>query len=102
MARRRNSVRHTSDSVGLVFSVIDADLSRTRRGIAEQSHLWTETIYNGKGLETSRMTQLLEIDGKKIFLVGTAHVSEESARLVADIIDREKPDRKTSGRKWTS
>jgi pheromone shutdown-related protein TraB len=38
------------------------------------------------------MTQLLEIDGKKIFLVGTAHVSEESARLVADIIDREKPD----------
>ncbi|MGA8279981.1 MAG: TraB/GumN family protein [Desulfobacterales bacterium] len=38
------------------------------------------------------MTQLLEIDGKKIFLVGTAHVSEESARLVADIIGREKPD----------
>jgi pheromone shutdown-related protein TraB len=38
------------------------------------------------------MTQLLEIDGKKIFLVGTAHVSEESARLVADVIDREKPD----------
>jgi pheromone shutdown-related protein TraB len=38
------------------------------------------------------MTQLLEIDGKKIFLVGTAHVSEESARLVSDVIDREKPD----------
>jgi pheromone shutdown-related protein TraB len=38
------------------------------------------------------MTQLLEIDGKKIFLVGTAHVSEESARLVVDVIDREKPD----------
>jgi pheromone shutdown-related protein TraB len=38
------------------------------------------------------MTQLLEIDGKKIFLVGTAHVSEESARLVAEVIDREKPD----------
>ncbi|MGW8187752.1 MAG: TraB/GumN family protein, partial [Desulfobacterales bacterium] len=38
------------------------------------------------------MTQLLEIDDKKIFLVGTAHVSEESARLVADVIDREKPD----------
>jgi pheromone shutdown-related protein TraB len=38
------------------------------------------------------MTQLLEIDGKKIFLVGTAHVSEESARLVADVIDKEKPD----------
>ncbi len=38
------------------------------------------------------MTQLLEIDDKKIFLVGTAHVSEESTRLVADVIDREKPD----------
>lgn len=38
------------------------------------------------------MTQPLEFDGKKFFLVGTAHVSEESARLVADVIDREKPD----------
>ena len=26
-----------------VFSVIDADLSRSRRGIAEKGHLWTET-----------------------------------------------------------
>jgi hypothetical protein len=63
------------------------------------------------------MTQLLEIDGKKIFLVGTAHVSEESARLVAMsstgknrtrfvsscVHHATNPsDRKTSGRKWTS
>ncbi|MFZ0611933.1 MAG: TraB/GumN family protein [Desulfobacterales bacterium] len=38
------------------------------------------------------MTQLLEFDGKKVFLVGTAHVSEESARLVAEVIASEKPD----------
>ncbi|MFZ1199923.1 MAG: TraB/GumN family protein [Desulfobacterales bacterium] len=38
------------------------------------------------------MTQLLEFDGKKVLLVGTAHVSEESARLVAEVIADEKPD----------
>ncbi|MFZ0130956.1 MAG: TraB/GumN family protein [Desulfobacterales bacterium] len=38
------------------------------------------------------MTQLLEFDGKKVLLVGTAHVSEESARLVAEVIAGEKPD----------
>ncbi len=38
------------------------------------------------------MTQLLEVDGRKVLLVGTAHVSEESARLVAEVIAAEKPD----------
>jgi len=38
------------------------------------------------------MIQHLEIGDKKVILVGTAHVSEESARLVADIIASEKPD----------
>ena len=38
------------------------------------------------------MIQHLESGDKKVILIGTAHVSEESARLVADVIAREKPD----------
>ncbi len=35
---------------------------------------------------------VLFADGKEVVLVGTAHVSRESADLVADVIDEEKPD----------
>ena len=38
------------------------------------------------------MIQHFEIGEKKVILLGTAHVSEESARLVADVIASEKPD----------
>jgi pheromone shutdown-related protein TraB len=38
------------------------------------------------------MIHHLEIEGRTITLLGTAHVSHESARLVAEVIDREKPD----------
>jgi len=34
----------------------------------------------------------LEINGKEIILIGTAHVSKESAELVVETIDAEKPD----------
>ena len=34
----------------------------------------------------------LTIDGKEIILVGTAHVSRESAELVEEVIEEEKPD----------
>ncbi len=34
----------------------------------------------------------LFVEGKEIILVGTAHVSKESAELVAEVIDEEKPD----------
>lgn len=34
----------------------------------------------------------LYADGKEIILVGTAHVSKESVRLVADVIEAEQPD----------
>ena len=44
IARRRTMVRRTSDPVDLSrFSVIDADLSRGRRGVAEKGHLWKQT-----------------------------------------------------------
>jgi pheromone shutdown-related protein TraB len=36
--------------------------------------------------------QVLSIDGREIFLVGTAHVSQESVELVQQVIVREKPD----------
>ena len=34
----------------------------------------------------------LAFDGKEIILLGTAHVSKESARLVAEVVEAEKPD----------
>lgn len=36
--------------------------------------------------------QLLEIGGRRIVLVGTAHISQESVELVRDVIERESPD----------
>jgi len=36
--------------------------------------------------------QILSIDGREIFLVGTAHVSQESVDLVQQVIANEKPD----------
>ena len=36
--------------------------------------------------------QILSVDGRKIFLVGTAHVSKESVDLVRRVIATEKPD----------
>lgn len=35
---------------------------------------------------------VVEYQGKKIILIGTAHVSQQSAELVKNIIDEEKPD----------
>ena len=38
------------------------------------------------------MIHHLEFDGRQVTLLGTAHVSHESARLVAEVIEGEKPD----------
>src|SRR5512145_2853403 len=35
---------------------------------------------------------VLEVDGREFILVGTAHVSRESADLVRRVIERERPD----------
>ena len=43
-------------------------------------------------LNNSNMVHQLEHDGKEILLVGTAHVSRESAQLVKEIIQAENPD----------
>lgn len=40
----------------------------------------------------SNMKHRLEADGKEIILIGTAHVSKESADLVRSVIETEKPD----------
>ena len=34
----------------------------------------------------------LDFDNKEIILLGTAHVSKESTRLVTEVIEAEKPD----------
>jgi len=36
--------------------------------------------------------EVLELDGRRIVLVGTAHVSRESVELVRQVIERERPD----------
>ena len=43
-------------------------------------------------IDNSNMIHRLEYDGKEIILVGTAHVSKESAQLVEDIIQAENPE----------
>lgn len=49
----------------------------------------TEEIANEYGSDVHRV----EREGKTIFLVGTAHVSQESVNLVEKVITRESPDR---------
>jgi pheromone shutdown-related protein TraB len=43
-------------------------------------------------LQNNRNIHMLKKDGKEILLVGTAHVSKESAREVKELIEQEKPD----------
>jgi pheromone shutdown-related protein TraB len=46
---------------------------------------------SSEGYPTDQV-QVLRIDGREFILVGTAHVSRESADLVRRVIEREKPD----------
>jgi len=43
-------------------------------------------------LKNNENIHMLKKDGKEILLVGTAHVSKESAREVKELIEQEKPD----------
>ncbi len=43
-------------------------------------------------VNNSNMIHRLEFEDKEIILLGTAHVSKESAQLVKDVIEEEKPD----------
>ena len=43
-------------------------------------------------LQNNRNIHMLKKDGKEILLVGTAHVSKDSAREVKELIEQEKPD----------
>ena len=42
--------------------------------------------------EGSSDVHLIEVGNRKIYLVGTAHVSQQSVDLVREVIDRERPD----------
>jgi pheromone shutdown-related protein TraB len=58
-------------------------------------HKHIHTIFNGGNkqlLQNNRNIHMLKKDGKEILLVGTAHVSKESAREVKELIEQEKPD----------
>ena len=46
----------------------------------------------GRDLVTSENIHRIELDGREIILVGTAHVSKKSADEVKEIIEEEKPD----------
>jgi pheromone shutdown-related protein TraB len=43
-------------------------------------------------IKNSRMIHHLEFENKEIILIGTAHISRKSTQLVADVIQRERPD----------
>ncbi len=47
---------------------------------------------NNTSIENNAMVHHLTVDDKDVILLGTAHVSKESADLVATVIDGEKPD----------
>lgn len=49
-------------------------------------------ISRSAGVEYPADVHFLSVDGKDIILVGTAHVSRESADLVRRVIEKEKPD----------
>ncbi|MBW1822220.1 MAG: TraB/GumN family protein, partial [Deltaproteobacteria bacterium] len=43
-------------------------------------------------INNSNMIHRLNFENKEIILLGTAHVSKESAQLVKDVIEEEKPE----------
>jgi pheromone shutdown-related protein TraB len=43
--------------------------------------------------ETHPDLHTIDVDGRTFFVVGTAHISRESAELVREVIERERPDR---------
>ena len=42
--------------------------------------------------ERSRDVHVIDVDGREFILVGTAHISRESAELVREVIEQERPD----------
>ena len=42
--------------------------------------------------ERSQDVHVIDVDGREFILVGTAHISRESAELVREVIEQERPD----------
>lgn len=51
-----------------------------------------ERVEGAHALEHGDETRVVEVDGRRFVLVGTAHVSRESADLVRRVIEAERPD----------
>ena len=64
-----------------------------RRAIIATSETKREAATGQKRDYPASQVHFLEVDGREFILVGTAHVSRESAELVRRVIEQEKPDR---------
>jgi pheromone shutdown protein TraB len=51
----------------------------------------TENEANPDQIQSSDVHRI-NLNGREIILVGTAHISRESANLVREVIEQEKPD----------
>ena len=57
------------------------------------ARLWHASLRGRMGPRAySADVHVLDVDGREILLVGTAHVSRESAELVREVIEKERPD----------
>lgn len=54
--------------------------------------MFAQKVMEDSGLLNSENIHCLNLDDREIFLVGTAHISRESARLVREVIEQVRPD----------
>ena len=70
-----------------------ANRGANRGAIIATSETKGEAATGQKRDYPASQVHFLEVDGREFILVGTAHVSRESAELVRRVIEQEKPDR---------
>jgi pheromone shutdown protein TraB len=66
--------------------------SRCDEGTAISSESDATSAHRGGERDTSADVHVARVDGREFIIVGTAHVSRESAALVREVIERERPD----------
>jgi pheromone shutdown-related protein TraB len=82
------SPRLAAESPALTSGTIG---SRLRAGPAGRAHRFMNAD-NAAALDLPRAARLLEVAGKRVFLIGTAHVSTRSVEDVRSTIERVRPD----------
>ena len=66
--------------------------SRDDEGAAISSESDTSSAHREDGRDYPADVHLARVDGREFIIVGTAHISQESADLVREVIERERPD----------